>query len=387
MASKMENLIKAIYGDDVNAAEIAEKMQEKRREEMHRSFEQAKNIMRSSDSDMEDIPGALFVRVAANALIKQVEPFERDYNFFKRVNKEDFIIEELKENASTLIAANVAYGEVCREFNAGSVLSEVETQRLMVVVKEATALCRKYAKNVTVHDMQVFAFAMPYYETMEFAKKKVHTVNDAMRVVAAHSLCQMIINAYRPYNVKKAEQRILDMEKFIHYKKYKDQIPAAVYKATLPAGAKDNMEILEGAAEEIKNLLENTEEAYGYKLNYIKSGKQVYSVWKWKGEVEEIEGEVKPGILWAEDKGEYDTPEEAHDAADEDDEIEAYDPEEMWAIVDKEGKNPTNMIYPTRERAAVFLIGILGEERLPFWFAWEKCLNNMEAHEKGGENA
>jgi hypothetical protein len=103
-------------------------------------------------------------------------------------------------------------------------------------------------------------------------------------------------------------------------------------------------------------------------------------VFKWNGETDEEqeEDENPKGTIWAEEKGEFPTLEEAQAIAEEGDEIESYDPEEMWAIVDPNGNNPTTMIYPYKERAAVFLTGILGKEKLPNWYAWEELLNSRE---------
>ena len=174
----------------------------------------------------------------------------------------------------------------------------------------------------------------------------------------------------RGNSVRELETVIMYAEGYLRMKEL--QAPEVIQRHMRERAGTDREEFYE----EMDLVLHHTEEAYGYRINRIASGKTVYivTIGKQNGNGEQI----------TEDIGEYDTEKEARSAAEaaEDAEncnIQEMDPEEWWAIIDPDGKNATDMLYPYRERAYVFLLALLGN-RVPQWRAFER-----ERYEKNAE--
>lgn len=81
--------------------------------------------------------------------------------------------------------------------------------------------------------------------------------------------------------------------------------------------------------------------------------------------------------------GEYSSEEEARKAMPRNGLVVDADLDEMYEIVDENGKNVTGMLYPTETRAWVFLYGIIKPEMWRRYIAGSILLELLE--EKGGE--
>lgn len=386
--SKMERLLKSLFGDDINVEEEMERYHEKRKKEQESACQESEEIMRKAHKTYKDIPVAVYEDVASRALRKELER----YNTAKKMSQFDiekrFSEEEMRDVSCGIQNAYYIYSRLCKDNSMTSTLTQEKQEEL----SEALAEAKKYYDRKSVPDSnaaRLFAYSIFYYEIRRFVKKETKTELDAARVVAANRLRNIIPEICKTYNVLAAEKRIMDIEQYNHYKKMDEKynIPEIIMRANTPADAFENMEIFEKAAKEIDQVLNQTEKVYGYKLNYIRSGNIRYDVWRWRYSDEEPEADPPVCTMWAEEIGTYDTPEEAKQAAvpAEDGtpaEIQEYDPEEMWAIVDTEGKNVTDMLYPSKIRAAIFLLGVLGKEKAPGWHAWEQFLDKKEREKK-----
>ena len=118
-------------------------------------------------------------------------------------------------------------------------------------------------------------------------------------------------------------------------------------------------------------------ETYGYRIDHIPSGKPVVILTS----VKHLNG----GTAIMEDIGEFESEAAACEYAEKNGikdhltfEEDRYD---WWAIIDSEGKNATQMVYPTRERAVVFLMRILWDQ-LPEWRRIVKDMYNRHAAEQ-----
>ena len=108
----------------------------------------------------------------------------------------------------------------------------------------------------------------------------------------------------------------------------------------------EKREKLFAAARELEAVMDNTEDnPTGLHLNRISSGTVKYNVVK---EAPSYDGED----LFV---GTFDTKEQAEEAMTEDTRCIEYDPDEWWAVLNKESKNVTKMLYPTQIRALAFL--------------------------------
>ncbi len=135
---------------------------------------------------------------------------------------------------------------------------------------------------------------------------------------------------------------------------------------------------------EMDQVLHNTQEKYGYHINHISSGKTVYVVTSTR--------EDKDGNYQMVDIGEFDTMKEAEECEDDSEECVGYtyseiDKNEWWAIIGPDGENATRTMYPYRERAFVFLLGLLGN-RVPEWrrYVNERYFRAAEASMKSDPN-
>lgn len=379
-ARSMERLFTAIFGESFDAKGEAEKVRNKMANKMDDAVRLAKKIMAENHAQTKDIPFSVCVKVAGDALVKKLESFEMDVKMmedFPKLRKDDPIT---LDNARDLLHAINAYERVCLSLKEQDVLSGEIRERIERAGKIAQDLCSSNNEKFSQTSVKLYAASILYYAAQKFAAEQSPTLQDAEEVLSAMYVKQLVESLYSGYNVLAAEERIHDIERYNHYKKLPD-LPDTLRLATMPSKGINNRELFEKAAEEIDRVLNHTEE-FGYSLNYIRSGRTRYSVFRWKAEKTTPESDEAVYDMWAEDVGEYDTAEEAAEAAEKDGEdpaeIEPYDPEEMWAIVDAEGHNPTKMIYPTKTRAAIFLIGLLGEETLPNWTAWEKLLDGKK---------
>lgn len=380
--SKLENFLTALFGDDFDAKATAEKLKAKYAKERQEGLQQALLIMREHNVTNADIPHRMFVIVAAHALMKQLNSVTTDLQMIDKLISMDpnaKIPDTVLENIRLFIHSVPCYEQICNHFQEESVFTDIQKEQIEKVLAKAKELCPQDQQAFSLKDVHIFADMLYEYQIRTFCSKDIHTIKDAAKIIAAYTDRHILLHSEKPYNVLAAEKRIADLQRYTHYKSFAE-LPHELLMATIPTIARNNLELFDATAKEIDDLLNRTEKTFGYKLNYIKSGKQAFNVFTWNGEIDDNqENEQYPkGTIWAEDKGDFPTLEEAQSIAEEGDEIEEYDPEEMWAIVDPNGNNPTNMIYPYKERAAVFLIGILGKNKLPNWYAWEELLNSEE---------
>lgn len=378
---KLERLIRVLFGDNVDVEKEAENIREKRRKELKETYEASEKIMKLANKTRKDIPLYIYEEVAAQALMNDLKSFEGTREFSARVGKE-IAIKEMREVSRTLQNAYITYSRLFSDNKMISSIGPDEYTMLKAALTASEEYYNSQDEESPADAVAVYAYSVCYYEVQRFKSKEEYGIEDAFRIIAADRICSLIREKYKPYNVLVAEKRIMEIERYNHYKKMDEKynIPEVILRANTPAGAEENMEVFLGAAEEIDRVLNNAEESYGYKLNYIRSGNVIYDVWRWKGTIDNPDAETSEGTLWTEEIGSYDTLEEANQAAvpDEDGtpaEVQECDPEEMWAIVGPDGKNATEMIYPSKIRAAVFLIGVLGEKKVPNWYAWEKYLD------------
>ena len=374
---RLENLLTAIFGEDIDAQTEAQRIRDKQKQECAETLQKSKEIMANHNLTLDDIPAKTFRNVTLNAFSTRIHTFREDYHFMKRLNHlgpNEYMVEKAK----LFLAAHTCYLKICEVFHEKTAFSDSEQRKVDESIEWAKNILSETQQTDLNRAIEIFAYMVLYEQVRSYRNKKTHTITDVTAVIAANMVKDILLQS-KPYDVPKAEHRIIDLQRYTHYKQF-PELPHELLMATIPTIARNNLELFDKAATEIDNLLNHTQETFGYTLNYIKSGKQEFSVFKWNGETdEEQEDEKYPkGTIWAEDKGEFPTLEEAQAIAEEGDEIEPYDPEEMWAIVDPNGNNPTNMIYPYKERAAVFLIGILGKNKLPNWYAWEELLNSEE---------
>jgi len=82
--------------------------------------------------------------------------------------------------------------------------------------------------------------------------------------------------------------------------------------------------------------------------------------------------------------GEYRSEEEARKAMPENGDVLDIDLDEMFEIVDEYGKNITGMLYPTENRAWVFLYGILKPE---IWNSYIAACILLDLFDKAGKNS
>lgn len=375
------NLFTAIYGDTEKAREEEEKFLNKSRKMRENVICESNKILEKNHVQKKDIPRSACVKVTANTLIKTMESFETQKAVNETLPRLDAADRLLMDAARDLIHAVRVFENVKEALNETYELPESIQKRLNEAVKKAAEISG--TEDFTQFSANLFAESVLYRAITDYAREKEHTLDDAVNVIAAIGARNLIVELYKGYDVLSAEDRIRDIERYNHYKKAPG-LPRQLLLATMPVEARKNQELFERAAEEIDQVLNRTEEL-GYRLNYIRSGRTRYSVFRWKSEPESDDPDNEAYRMWAEDIGEYDTPEEAEEAAnkeaDDPAEVTEYDPEEMWAIVDANGHNPTNMIYPTKQRAAIFLIGLLGKEKLPNWNAWEQYLDSMKERE------
>ena len=376
---KLETVLKALFGDDIDAKAEVERFHAQRKRECAETLQQANEIMQENHATMNDIPSKVFRNVTLHTLIHQAQAFREEYQFMQRMHNRG-PKDSLMGHAIRFLAAWDCYQKICKKFNEQPIFIGAQQKKFDETLEWATSCLTAKQQTDLDEESKIFAHMVLHDQIKNFRNKETHTIQDAACVVAANAVKDILLQP-KPYNVPQAEQRIADLQRYTHYKNFPD-LPHQLLMATIPTIARNNLELFDQVATEIDNLLNHTEETFGYKLNYIKSGKQEFSVFKWNGQMDENQdgNEYPKGTIWAEDKGEFPTLEEAQAIAEEGDEIEPYDPEEMWAIVDPDGNNPTNMIYPYKERAAVFLIGILGKEKLPHWYAWEELLNSKEVN-------
>ena len=383
-ASPMERMLTAVFGEGFDAKSEAEKIRNKMVNKMENAVQRSAEILAENHVQAKDIPLSVCVQAAGNALVRKLESFEMDVKMqedFPKLRKDDRLT---LENARDLLHAINAYERVCMSLQEQDALPGEIRERLERAGKNAREICARNDEKFSQLAIKAYAVSVLYLAAQKFAANEAPALQDAEEVIAARYVKRLIEDLYSGYNVLAAEERIHDIERYNHYKKLPD-LPDALRLATMPAEGRKNQELFEKAAEEIDRVLNHTED-FGYSLNYIRSGRTRYSVFRWKTEKIDPESEDPVYNMWAEDIGEYDTAEEAAEAAGKDGEdpaeIEPYDPEEMWAIVDAQGHNPTKMIYPTKTRAAIFLIGLLGEETLPNWTAWERLLDRKNEEEQ-----
>ena len=375
--SKLENLLTALFGNDIDVKAEAQRIRDKRKQECDETLQKANEILTQHNIALDDIPTKTFRNVTLAAFFNCIRVFREDYRLMQQLKYQE-PNEHIIENAKLFLAAHACYLKTCEMFREQTAFSEPEQRKINESIEWAKSILTKDQQTNLDMEIQMFAYMIFYEQVQTYRHKKEHIITDMIDVVAANAVKDMLLQP-KPYDVAKAERQIIDLQRYAHYKKF-PELPHELLMATIPTLARNNIELFDKAATEIDNLMNHTEETFGYRLNYIKSGKQEFSVFKWNGETDEGQEDEKypKGTIWAEDKGEFPTLEEAQAVAEEGDEIEPYDPEEMWAIVDPNGNNPTNMIYPYKERAAVFLIGILGKNKLPNWYAWEELLENKE---------
>ena len=359
---------------------------ERKRKEREDALADAEKILAENNINPDDIPGEMMIQTAANELMRHVRQTEEELP----VGEDGETIEvpgwnrrHVWELCRGLQNANDVYEKACCESGVETVLDDEEKQRLEYALCKAGAICGNAFDNLRVGEIVLYAHSIVYYETKDFIQKTDKDLEAAKQLIAAHKMRDTIVGFIDYYRVLVTENRIRVLDRCFAHKRHGVKLPEKVYELMLPAAAKENLELFEKAAEEIDQVLNHSEEAFGYKLNYIKSGKTAYHVYRWNGQVDKgQENEECPmGTMWVEEKGDYPTEEEAKRVAEEGDEIKEYDPEEMWAIVCPKGNNPTNKIYPYREDAVVDLIRLLGEETLPNWFAWEAYLDEKEKEE------
>ena len=373
---KLENLLTALFGDDIDAEAAAKRIRDEHKQKAVEALNQATKIMELQHTTVEDIPSRTFRYVTLQTLINRVKIFREEYQLMNRLHTQPN--DQLIDNAKLMLAALRCYQKICILLNEPCKFSAPEQRKLDETIEWTKAILPTNEKLDLTHEIQVFAHMVFHDQVRAFCKKKQHTIRDAATLVAAQTV-RGILTQPKYYNVPQAEQRITDLQRYAAYKKI-PSMTQELLMLTIPSIARKNLELFDKASKEIDDLLNHTQEVFGYTLNYIKSGQQEFNVFKWHSEIDDGQENERyqKGSMWAEDKGTFPTLEEAKAIADEDDEIEEYDPEEMWAIVDPNGNNPTNMIYPYKERAAVFLIGILGKNKLPNWYAWEDLLNHQE---------
>jgi hypothetical protein len=116
-----------------------------------------------------------------------------------------------------------------------------------------------------------------------------------------------------------------------------------------------------------------TEEKFGYKINHI-SGRTEYIVSRYNQEINE-KGRLKS--LEYVELGRYDNLEEAQANAEGSDSIDSFERDDYYAIISKDGSNATGKVYPTRERAFIDLLELLGD-RVPLWCSWN-VFKNLES--------
>jgi len=204
----------------------------------------------------------------------------------------------------------------------------------------------------------------------------------ANRVVATlaaiHFLTEFSKEHKKGYNVLKAEQRIAKILSIINFRKI-EGLPEVFVNVPKNEMSHGNNDLMEKVIDEIDQVANNTVEFCGYHINHIKSGHSVFEVVR--NEPSNEEG-VDEEIVTV---GEYDTMEEAENACKDGEHVYEYDPNELFTIVDPDGKQANGMFYPSEERAIVFLLGII-KDKTPWWNIYEMMADQYDAMKKeGGE--
>lgn len=389
--SPLERTMCLIFGNVDKAKAEAKRYREKKIKQREKALEEASEILKENRIDINDIVDDIYVEVACNTFQRQIKnALDIELNCRCYKNKEDLV-----KAAKDILLSYKAYEYVLqdRKISDNFQITYVEkmnnnenNEHLNKVMQEAKRICQGYKNDIQVGKIPSYTYLLVYYATEAFYVNEKHTIDDACRVFAAFEMKNMIEQHYNPCKLIVEEKRLQELSKYNHYKqiseKYPGQMPAVIIDVNTPKEAKENRKVFDKAAKEIDNILNHTEECYGYHFNYINSGRKIYNVFKWKFEPDNTKAdpttdEGRTGTMWREDKGDFATFEEAKSVADADDEIEDYDPDEYWAIVDSKGNSPIEAVYAWKELAAVALINHLGEEKLPNWFAWNRMLDQV----------
>ena len=177
----------------------------------------------------------------------------------------------------------------------------------------------------------------------------------------------------KTWNVPKAENRLSSAMQFASMgSKYDEEVQRILN--SICAKSKTG-ELFKAMVLETRAIVQNTvENRTGYHLNCIHSGKTLYDVILPPQNVDGDEAE-------AQELGSFDNEEDAKDMASKNEGaiVCSYDPNEWWAVIDSRNKNATGMLYPTKLRAAAFLMHIANP---PAWKAYNEYWDGREEHER-----
>lgn len=157
----------------------------------------------------------------------------------------------------------------------------------------------------------------------------------------------------KTWNVRKAESRV----GFVHQlcKLHEFGIFDTIYNTDNKNMSQEYIDLLENAVYEMKQILEDKHNTYGYHINHLTSGKMEYTVVLSKdSDSEDIDREVE-----FED---FETLEQAEAFAENRDDVDTIlesPTEEYFLVVNNETDKAFDMMYPTLIRALTFMYGAI----------------------------
>lgn len=194
------------------------------------------------------------------------------------------------------------------------------------------------------------------------------------------------INEDGSWNAQKATEDLLSLQSFMRLSSIAPKsVTELVLNSTHPQDDEEARKARYNAAEELKEILSNKDNKYGYHLNHIESGDKVYTVYYDDPALAEKE-DCDKAVEYKEFEVQTVAEEFAEEKKKEGTFMYTIDNprEEFWVVIDnKTGKNVFGMMFPLEARALAFLYARIMP---PAWKEYcEKVLDTKSTEEENNE--
>ena len=188
------------------------------------------------------------------------------------------------------------------------------------------------------------------------------------------------------WNAKRATEDLLSLQSFMRLSSIAPKsVTEIVLNSTNPQDTEEARKARYDAAEELKEILSNKDNKFGYHLNHIESGEKVYTVYYEDPSLAEKDDYEKV-VQYKEFEVQTVAKEFEEEKRKEGTFMYTADNprEEFWVVIDnKTGKNVFGMLFPFEARALAFLYARIMP---PAWKEYcEKVLDTKSTEEKDNE--
>ena len=188
------------------------------------------------------------------------------------------------------------------------------------------------------------------------------------------------------WNAKRATEDLLSLQSFMRLSSIAPKsVTEIVLNSTNPQDTEEARKARYNAAEELKEILSNKDNKFGYHLNHIESGEKIYTVYYEDSSLAEKDDYEKV-VQYKEFEVQTVAKEFEEEKRKEGTFMYTADNprEEFWVVIDnKTGKNVFGMLFPFEARALAFLYARIMP---PAWKEYcEKVLDTKSTEEKDNE--